>query len=248
MRAASTPRLALCVNTILAPLLLVALGGACFDMGRGTGEAWSGPPFSADMYDLHNTSKPPTHVAIGSGKIRLQATDNGKTMAFVFDPQKRTAMVIDDQAKTYIDAGMFAPMVSVGMAPLLRMFRPAANGDPCVTWNGSVDQLSTFIKGSGPKPQFSCTPAGTDVVDGRPSHKWTVVATGGNTPSQQSTVWIDDRLHVLSKSTDANSSAEMRNIKEGEPPSDLFIPPAGYQKIGVTDLLKNLGNASGSSK
>jgi hypothetical protein len=231
---------------LLAPCLLVT--GGCFGLGGDTGTAWNGPPFSADMYDLRDSAKPPTHVAIGDGKLRLQSTDKGNSMAFVFDPQKRTAMVIDDHAKTYIDAGMFASAVSAGMAPMLRLFRPAATGDPCVSWNGAVDQFATFAgHSSGPTPRFSCTAAGTDVVDGRPAHKWTVVATGGSGDnSGPSTVWIDDRLHVLSKSTDANGSMEMRNIREGAPPNDLFVPPAGYQKIGVTDLLKRLGSPSGS--
>ena len=143
---------------------------------------------------------------------------------------------------------MFAPMISAGMAPMLRLFRPAASGDPCVSWNGAVDQFATFVRhSSGPPPQFSCTAAGTDVVDGRSAHKWTVVTTGGSGDNPgPSTVWIDDRLHILSKSTDAHGSMGMRNIKEGAPSNDLFAPPAGYQKIGVTDLLKRLGNSSGS--
>jgi hypothetical protein len=233
------------------PFVLIPLcgaAGACF--GGPTGDAWNAPPFSADVVDLRDGGRTSTHVSVGVGKLRLESAAPGKTTAFVFDPQKSTLLVIDDQAKTYIDAGMFSSLVAAGMAPMLRLFRPAADGDPCTAWNGTVNQFASFTKHSGTPPHFSCAPMGTDVVGGRPTHKWSVVATGGNDASNtQSTVWIDDRLHILTKSTDANGSMEMRNVREGAPSPDLFVAPAGYKKIGVTDLVSALakGGQTGSS-
>jgi len=215
---------------------------ACFLPGGGTGDAWNAPPFSADLFDLRSPSKPPTRIYIGGGKLRMQSTDSGQSAAFVLDPQHGTTLVIDDKAKTYIDAGMFSSVVAAGAAPFLHLFRPAADGDPCTVWNGAVDQFAAFARrSSGPPPHFTCQSAGSDMVAGRPAHKWTVVDDASGAHQGPSTVWIDDRLHVISRSEDANSGMEMRNIKDGAPPADLFAPPAGYRKIGITDFLGSLG-------
>jgi hypothetical protein len=226
--------------------LCCALVAACF--GGPPGDAWNAPPFSADLVDLHNAGRTPTHIDVGVGKLRMVSTDNGKTTTFVFDPQKHTLLVVDDQAKTYIDAGLFSSMVAAGMGPMLRLFRPAADGDPCTVWNGTVNQFASFSKQSGPPPHFSCAPMGSDAVNGRPAHKWTVTATGGNEASDgPATVWIDDRLHIITKSIDPNGSMEMRDVREGAPSADLFVAPASYQKIGVTDFLASLAKGAGAT-
>jgi hypothetical protein len=142
---------------------------------------------------------------------------------------------------------MFAPVVAAGVRPILRLFRPAGEGgDPCTTWKGTVDQFASLGRHNEPPPHFSCSPAGTDMVDGRPAHKWSVTnTTASDNASGPSTVWIDDRLHLLTKSVDQNGSMEMRNVKEGNPSGDLFSPPADYQKIGVTEFLSALGKKPG---
>lgn len=226
--------------------LCCALAAACF--GSAPGDAWNAPPFSADLVDLHNGDRTPTHIDVGVGKLRMVSNNNGKTTSFVFDPEKHTLIVIDDQAKTYVDAGMFSSMVAAGMGPMLRLFRPAADGDPCTTWNGTVNQFATFTKQRGEPPHFSCTPMGSDAVNGRPAHKWTVTTTGGNEASPgPSTVWIDDHLHIITKSVDPNGSMEMRDVREGAPSADLFVAPASYQKIGVTEFLAALAKGAGAT-
>ncbi len=229
------------IRILIVPVSIAI--GACF--GVPTGDAWNGPPFSADLVDLRNGGgRVPTHVYVGVGRLRMESAEPGKTTAFIFDPQKGTLLVIDKEAKTYIDAGMFSSLAAAEMTPMLRLFRPAADGDPCTTWNGTVNQFAAFTKHSGTPPHFSCTPVGTDIVSGRPAHKWSVVATGRTDDSHdQSTVWIDDRLHILTKSTDANGSMEMRNVREGAPSADLFVAPTDYKKIGVTDLLSSLAKS-----
>jgi hypothetical protein len=233
------------MRMVVLPFCCV-LAAACF--GAAPGDAWNAPPFSADLVNLHDGSRTSTHLDVGVGKLRMVSADNGKTTAFVFDPEKHTLLVIDDQAKTYIDAGMFSSMVAGGMAPMLRLFRPAADGDPCTTWNGTVNQFASFAKQSGPPPHFSCTPMGSDAVNGRAAHKWSVATTGGNETSEEpSTVWIDDRLHIITKSIDPNGSMEMQNVREGQPSADLFDAPASYQKMGVTDFLASLAKGAGAS-
>jgi hypothetical protein len=65
------------------------------------------------------------------------------------------------------------------------------------------------------------------------------MVTSNDPDDHGSTVWIDDRLHILSRSQDADDGDEMeiRNIKEGPQPEALFEAPPGYKKIGVTSIL-----------
>ncbi len=110
------------IRILIVPVSIAI--GACF--GVPTGDAWNGPPFSADLVDLRNGGgRVPTHVYVGVGRLRMESAEPGKTTAFIFDPQKGTLLVIDKEAKTYIDAGMFSSLAAAEMTPMLRLFRPA---------------------------------------------------------------------------------------------------------------------------
>ena len=66
-------------------------------------------------------------------------------------------------------------------------------------------------------------------ANGRAAHKGGVIS---NDPKDgPMTIWVDDRLHVLSRSTDNDGRMEMRNISEGPQPDSLFTPPASYKKL-----------------
>lgn len=235
-----------------ASLSILTLGSiltACFGGFGAGGEAWTGPPFSADMVDGRQPQKSPTHVYMGNGRIRVEGGDTTSHMVLVFDPGTQTTLLIDDARKTYIDAGMFTRVIAVGFAPILRFFRPMTGGDPCAEWNTTVDQFASFgaqfsgRRTSGPPPKFTCHDAGTDNVNGRSAEKWTVTE---DTDHETGTVWIDSRLHVITKSVDKNGAMELRNVQEGAQPDAMFAPPAGYRKIGITEVLAGLRKATGA--
>lgn len=223
------------MSTALASLLT-----ACLASPGGNTAALNGPPFSADLTDPGNPSKPPTRIYLGDGKLRMESTDSLSRGALVLDPAHNVTLLILDKDRTYIDAGMLAPMIGAGFAPLMRFIRPVTSGDPCAEWNSTVDQYATLLRqrSSGPPPKFSCSKLGTESVNDRPATKWAVTATPDN---KTATVWIDERLHVISKSMDSNGQMEMRNIHEGPQPTALFVPPEGYRKLGMAEMLGSLG-------
>ncbi len=227
---------------LLAPLLAACFGG----MGGGGVPAWKGPPFSADIVNLKDSTKPPSRLYLGDGKMRMESLDPASRNALVFDPAHNTTIWINEKDHNYIDAGMFTSVVAVAFAPLMRFIRPATGGDPCTGWNSTVDQFATFLKQrkSGPPPHFVCHSMGSENVDGRPAAKWAVT---DDADKNSGVVWIDDRLQIVTKSMDNTGQMEMRNIKEGPQPAELFAPPAGYQKLGLTEMLGALGKAKNSS-
>jgi hypothetical protein len=225
----------------IASFVSTAVLSACFEQSAAPFQ-WAGPPFSADLTDLRAPSKPATRIYVGDGKLRVESLDPSGGGALVLDPSTTTVLVIDDKDRSYIDAGLFTPLVAVGLAPAMHLLRPTGSGDPCVAWNTTVDQFSSFAHRtrSEPPPHFTCRSLGLASLNGRPTHKWTVQANEG---SVASTVWIDERLHVIAKSDDNGARMEMRNIHEGPQPAALFTAPAGYKRLGITEMLAALKNS-----
>lgn len=243
MRTASRLTYALTISLLGAGPLLAG----CFGDSSLKGPALDGPPFSADLVDLREPAKPPTRIFLGDGKVRLQSGDPTSSGALVLDPSHGTMLLIDDQHRSYIDAGMFASVAAKGFAPLLRFIRPAGAGDPCAEWNATVGHYRTFMRHdeSGPPPHFTCRSLGEEKVNGRAATKW-AVATDGAEPDT-STIWIDEKLHIVSRSVDHDGGMEMRNVHEGPQSASLFTPPRGYRKVSMTSILKGMVSGSGAS-
>lgn len=235
----STRRVAVAVF-LIAPLLT-----GCFE-GSGVPMTWSGPPFSADIVDLRQPTKPATRIYVGDQRVRMESMDPTGRTALVFDPQHNTTLLISEKDRSYIDAGMFARVIAIGFAPLMRFFRPAGTGDPCTQWNTTVDMFTAITRQhrSGPPPHFTCQSLGAESVDGRSAHKWSVTE---DSHSNSGTVWIDDRLQIVSKSMDQNGEMEMRNIKEGAPPQAMFEAPADYQKLSLAAMVSALAKGKAAS-
>ena len=211
----------------------------------GGGDAWNGTAFSAEMIDPAHPAKPVSRIYLGGGRVRLQSMDTSSIGAIVVDPSHGTTLIVNDPAKSYIDAGMFTPLVTIAFAPVMRVLRPAGSGDPCSQWNSAVNPFGAFAKTDKdhPAPQWTCTSQGSESVNGRAAHKWGVVS---NDPKDgPMTIWVDDRLHVLSRTTDKDGGMEMRNISEGPQPDSLFTPPANYKKLSLRSML---GGLLGGSK
>jgi hypothetical protein len=219
---------------------------SCMD-ASSRGPVWTGPPFSAELIDPGQPGKPPTKVYLADGKIRLESEDPSSMGALVLDPAHNTTLLIDAQKRAYIDAGMFTSVVTVGVAPLMRFFRPAGTGDPCSGWNSTVSQYSTFVKHdkSNTPPHFTCRSLGSESVDGRPAAKWAFITDGEH--ADTGIVWIDDKLHIVSRSMDPSGQMEMRNVHEGAQPASLFTAPAGYKKVSVASIIGGMMKGSGDS-
>lgn len=227
-------------------LLAAAVLAGCMPGAGGSTAQWNGAPFSGDLTDPRSPTKPSTRIYMGDGRLRLESTDPADHAALVLDPSHGTTLMILDKDRVYIDAGMFTPMVAAGFAPIMHFLRPVNGGDPCAEWNTSVDQFTALMhqRTSGQPPHFTCRDLGAESVNGRSARKWAVTS---DHPAETSTIWIDDRLHIVSKSADAKGGMEMRNIHEGPQSAALFEAPPGYRKLGLSDMLASLGKSAGGA-
>ena len=227
-----------------AALLFVPLLSRCFG-GDVSNAGWSGPPFSAQLMDNRQHDRSPSRIYMGDQKLRLDVNDGGQA-AFVFDPAHRTLLLINNKDKTYLDAGMLAPLAAAGIGPVMRFLRPVATGDPCTQWNTTVDQFAAYMTrhSEKTKPHFTCQDLGSESVNGRSAHKWSIAS---NEKKDEGTVWIDDRLHIMVKSLDKDGGMELRDIHEGPQAAALFEPPAGYRKLGLSEMLAAVKGAANTS-
>ena len=198
--------------------------------------------FSADVVSA-NDAGATTRVYVGNMKMRLQTLKSGQPEASViWDGAQKSTTILLDKDHTYI-GGNTSPVFNAafnasGVPTLVRFFQPKDTGDPCSEWNNAV---LPFRDSTHAPPHFACQSAGTEAVNGRPAQKWAVTTTQDG-KTQSGHVWIDSRLHVVSKSQDENSHSEMelRNIQEGPQPDAIFQIPAGYHPVDENALLAKL--------
>jgi hypothetical protein len=231
---------------IVAPVLT-----HCFGDGGLPATEWTGPPFSAEIVPQKEPAKPPARIYVGEGRIRLEMGDPLDRAAIVFDPARRTTLIISLKDRSYIDAGMFTSLLARGTVPLMRFLHPMHADDPCIDWNSTVENVSMWPVGvavhahsSDSTPHLVCHHQGSESVNGRPAQKWTVAEKGA---SDSGTVWIDDRLHLIVKSTSHSGGVELHDIQEGPQPAALFEPPAGYRRLGFSEIFAKLRHTTAAN-
>ena len=110
------------------------------------------------------------------------------------------------------------------MADLFFIMRPSDIRDPCRGWNAAA----TADKAE--PPHFACQSMGADTVNGRPADKWQLTY---KRSGKTGYAWIDPELHYLVKMQDpaAQTTMQVRNVKEGPQALSLFAVPQSYTKM-----------------
>jgi hypothetical protein len=84
----------------------------------------------------------------------------------------------------------------------------------------------------------TCEKIGTEMINGRSAEKWDFVQTmRGQSVTAQ--VWFDARWHFIVRQETLGMTGELRNLKEGPQPPDLFEIPADYHKMTMQDRFRN---------
>jgi hypothetical protein len=205
--------------------------------------------FSADVVQTPAKGNESTRVSVGKTKVRLQELENGRPQGgAIFDLTTNSMVIIDDDDRSYMGGGndpvlnlmVAATMEGLGAPPIWRFFRPTDSSDPCTEWNAIATKIARRDT-TQPPPHFTCKGLGSDNVDGRSANKWSVTATGDG-KTETGLVWIDSRLHVVSRSQDKTGEMHLVNVKEGPQPDAVFAIPSNYRQLNMTDALARLQN------
>lgn len=161
-------------------------------------------------------------VYAGQGRLRQEMhPPKGPQIVYIIDPAGGHMWQMMPDRKTAIDMGeAFRKMGEMMGASkgMMQTLKPTNTSKPC-----------------GDSKYVTCEKVGTEVVNGRSTQKWEFTHTGMGKTSK-SYQWIDPKLYIAVKEENDSSVTELRNIKEGSQPADLFEVPADYHKMTSQDM------------
>lgn len=201
---------------VLAVMLLLA----------GTALAQMPNPFSADeVLTPNNRAEQPFTGKIyfdGTGRMRIDMNARGQTSTSIVDTKNKVAYTIMPQQQMYMEMNLDQiDKMQKGRAS----FTPYDASRPCAN-----------------QPDYTCAKVGSESVNGRSCDKWEFTS---KSTSKKHWSWIDQRNHIAIKTLMADgTTVEMKNIQEGPQPASLFQVPAGYRKMDMGGLMKNMPRPS----
>jgi hypothetical protein len=175
---------------------------------------WRGPAvfqpfpmdFSAESFATIGAQAPVLEAKVfaGNGRLRFERTGTIAKITII-DPLKPEAYVQSPGKTPEVTSVFQGVRGSPAMMPGISMYLlPADPQNPCQNWTA-----------------VECKAMGTETVDGRATTKWDL-AHHFEDVTWHSTVWVDVRLHVVSKRQYEENVFQMRNIVEGPQPANLF--------------------------
>jgi hypothetical protein len=211
-------------NLLIVPLALAA--ALIVALGRPA----AAQQFSADLVNTDDggAAGKSQKIYVADGKVRMEG-GGIKGGALLADGAAKTAIMLIPEKKIYVDMARMAGMVQI--------FMPLNPNDPCPQWQEMAKSAGRNNPGAGDDGAWTCKRIGPDTVNGRSAIKYEAVSPKG----EQNNGWVDPKLKFLIKSQNAQGRGmELRNIQEGPQQASLFEIPAGYQKVDMGQMMKQM--------
>lgn len=180
--------------------------------------------FSADLVSAKQGG--PSKVYSTKDKIRFDVEGKNEAMgpmAMIIDEANGKLLMLMASRRMYMDS-----VPAMMRTPLMSQFWHVEDvNDACPQWKKAAEQLNSA------KNWGSCTKVGSETVNGRSTVKYEGLSTNG----QETTVWVDTKLHCPIKTDASSGGMELRNIQEGSQPASLFEVPAGYTRFDMGAMM-----------
>lgn len=168
--------------------------------------------FSAESFATLGASAVPVSegkLFVGRGRLRFESTSAKDPAApMIIDPLKPVAYVVAPgkaaEVTTVFQGVRGAPAMTDGISMYLL---PADPENPCENWE-----------------TVECTRMGPETIEGRATTKWDLTHRFAE-QTWHSYIWVDVRLHIVSKRQFQENVFQLRDIVEGPQPSGLFDVP-----------------------
>lgn len=229
----------------------VEAGGAQFsaDMVRHgpDGQSTSGKMFVGDAKVRMEMSQ--------QGKAVVRITDQNRGMEWVLFPEEKKYLERgggQGAPKPSASAAPSAETDPCGTVPGLTCRRVGVediNGRAAVKWEMSMSQQGETLTGAQwldqerGIPLKSVTPngqsmelkiLGTENLDGRSVEKWEMTTTVPNQQPMRTFQWYDPELELaVREEFPGGYVSELKSIRVGTQPDDLFVVPAGYERMSM---------------
>jgi hypothetical protein len=197
-----------------------------------TGYGVAAQQFSADMVTAAQAQgdRPAQKVYVSDGKVRMEG-GNMRGGAVIADANAKTTIVLMPQQKAYMDMSQMGKMGQM----MARALMPVDPNNPCPQWQEMAKEAGRNNANNG--GNWTCKRVGTETINGRSTIKFEADAANG----ERHFAWVDPKLRFLVKSQNGEGRGmELKNIQEGPQQASLFEIPAGYQKMDMAQMMRQM--------
>ena len=194
-----------------------------------------------------------TDMTVG-GKTMIQIIDMKQQTAYMLDPEQKTYMERKAGPGESMPGGGAAQKDTnpcAGMQNLVcrRIGVESVNGRPAVKWelentsHGQSGKMEIWLDQERHIPVRQTLPdgvtmemrlVGKEALNGRNTEKWEMKATRPGGQSSIAYQWFDPQLNMnVREEQPGGYVRELRNIRIGRQPADLFTVPPGYKLVSI---------------
>ena len=182
-------------------------------------QAQAPPEFKADLLMSGGRGGDTIHgkMYFGAAKIRMEMSVGGEKQIMIVDTAKKVQYLIMPEDEMYMEMRNDASMPRAPKTLKVEVMDPAnpSSGDP----------------------KANCKKLGTETANGCATEKWQI-----DMSREKATVWIDQKLYIPIKTVSSEGlTTEFSNLAEGKQDANLFVEPAGYEKMDMGDMMKMPG-------
>jgi hypothetical protein len=150
-------------------------------------------------------------IFVSGGRIRTEMDMGGMQSVQVIDLDKQKTWMLMPGQKMVMEA----PMNMSGAQGPVAGSQVKPGSSPCDA-----------------RPGTTCKKQGQEEVAGRKATRWQLTEEDGT----QSSYWIDESLGALLRYRSPQAEMEVKSIKEGPQPAQLFEVPKGYQVMQMPGM------------
>lgn len=241
------------------------------------GQAAAPVQFSADTVQTSPQGQSTGKLYISNGRTRTELEQDGHRLIQIVDPSQQVSFTIFPENQSYMErrgtvspaggqtrAAPANPCQSMPGASCRSLGRQNLAGRTADGWEITVKRDDKTLHGTewidvergvplrqefedGPKSELKLV--GKDTVDGRPVEKWALSMTQPDGKTTRSTQWYDPALNLtVREEWPGGYVRELRNIRVGPQPDDLFRVPAGYHKVTPPSGQQQPGQSGGAQQ
>ena len=199
---------------------------------------------------------------VGVDQVRTEMDVNGQTMIQIIDLKRQEALMINPRQRSYLrskagQGGMMngeqpsetSPCAGMQNITCKQLGKEEINGRPAQKWEfiasaqGQSSAMLFWLDEQRRIPVRQMMPDGSsmemrmvgkETVNGRSTEKWELTAKGPDGNSMVSYQWYDPEIDMNIREEAAGGyTRDIRNIKVGPQPKELFSVPAGYTETSM---------------
>jgi hypothetical protein len=237
-------------------LLIAAIG---ISLASGASPVLAGAQFSAESVQTTAQGQATTtKVFVGDNRVRTEGAQNGQKFAQVADNANGVTYVIIPDQRSYMEMRVpvaaptpqgkpVDPCANLQGVTCRKIGSESVSGRAATRWEltssagGQTRSMNQWIDDERGTPlriqasDGSATEAklvAKEQYEGRSVEKWEMTMSRAGQQPVTSVQWFDPELGVPVRGKGPDGSTfELRGIRVGAQPADLFTVPAGFQKV-----------------